>query len=87
MTVTQLAIRSNAHQLETLDRLASELHTTRTAVIQKLVDDAGRARVAALYAAACQKGERDVDEYGDVDAFRADAESERVAGRAGDTSW
>ena len=83
----QLAIRFNARQIETLDLLAAESHTTRSAVIKKLVDDAERARIAALYAAAYQKHERDVDDHGDLDTFRNEAASERAAGRSGETAW
>ena len=87
MSVTQLAIRFNSRQIETLDLLAEELHTTRSAVIKKLVDDAERTRVRALYAAAYPKEERTVDHYGDLDAFHEEAEAERIAARSADVSW
>jgi hypothetical protein len=90
MAMTQLAIRFTDEQLETLDALAAQSGTTRTAVVKKLVDDAERARVAALYEAVYSNGgdgARHVDAFGDLDALHRDLESERVAQRGGDTSW
>ena len=87
MSAIQLAIRFTARQIETLDHLAAESHTTRTAVIKRLVDDAERDRVAALYAEAYPKGQSDVDAYGDLDAFHEDVEAERASSRSEERSW
>jgi hypothetical protein len=87
MSATQLAIRFSERQIQTLDALASELGTTRSAVVKELVDAAERARVAALYAAAYPSTSPDVDDFGDLDAFHDEAESERVDSRSAEASW
>lgn len=50
-------------------------------------DDAERERVARLYAAGYPIGARDVDDFGDVDAFHEAAEDERVAARGTEAGW
>ncbi len=87
MTATQLAIRFTGRQIETLDALAADAHTTRSSVVKQLVDEADRARVAARYAAGYPVKARDIDEFGDVDGFHREAESERVKSRVGKKSW
>lgn len=74
--------------MQTLDALAAERHSTRSAVVKELVDQAEKARVSALYAAAHESSSADtVDDFGDLGAFYAEAESERVAARTGQTTW
>ena len=87
MASAQLAIRFTERQLATLDALAAASNSTRSAVVKQLVDDAERTRVAASYATAYPTRQCDVDDFGDLDAFRDDAERERVEGRAGESTW
>jgi hypothetical protein len=87
MSATQLAIRFTERQIETLDALALSAGTNRTAVIKQLVDEAERSHIAALYAQAYPVTHPDVDAFGDLDAFRDQAESERVEARENQTSW
>jgi hypothetical protein len=88
MSATQLAIRFTERQIQTLDILASERQSTRTAVIKELVDQAEKARISTLYASAYERSKgAKLDQFGDLDAFHSDVESERVAGRAPETTW
>ncbi len=87
MTTIQLAIRFSERQIQTLDALATERHSTRTAVVKDLIDQAERARVSALYTAAYDASSSNVDAFGDLDALHVEAESERVTARASETSW
>ena len=87
MSTSQLAIRFTEKQLATLDAIAAETKSTRSAVVKKLVDEADRARLAGLYAAGYPKRTCDVDDFGDLDAFHEEAENERIASRSADTAW
>ena len=89
MSATQLAIRFSDRQIETLDALAAETQSTRSAVVKRLVDDAERARIAALYAAAYPSGRstQTADGFGDLHTFHDAAEQERVESRTGTSSW
>jgi hypothetical protein len=88
MSATQLAIRFNQRQIETLDALATERHTTRSGVIKDLVDKAEKSRISALYAAAYDgHGPGNVDDFGDLEAFHDAAEQDRIAARAGEKTW
>ena len=87
MAATQLAIRFTERQLETLDHLASASRTSRTAIVKQLVDQAERVRIAALYAAGYPAGGSDVDDFGDLEAFHAAAEADRVNNPSTDSAW
>ncbi len=88
MSATQLAIRFTERQIQTIDVLATERHCSRSAVVKELVDRAEKARISALYASAYDRSEdSEVDQFGDLEAFRSDVESERVAARTGETTW
>jgi hypothetical protein len=88
MGATQLAIRFNERQMQTLDALASERHSTRSAVVKALVDEAEKSRVSALYTAAYEQGGADdIDHFGDLGALHAEAEIDRIAARKGEASW
>ena len=87
MSGSQLAIRFTDEQMATIDAIARESHTTRSAVVKGLVDAAERDRISAAYSAGYPATQRDVDAFGDVDAFHEDAETERVDARSGDESW
>lgn len=86
MAGTQLAIRFTQRQIETLDALAVAAHSSRSAIVKLLVDEAERARVDALYAAAYPKERGDIDGFGDLAAFHDAAEQERVDSRDAATS-
>ena len=87
MAATQLAIRFTDRQLETLDQLARASKTTRSAVVKQLVDQAERVHVAERYEAAYRIGEPDVDEFGDLGAFHAAAEADRVDHPSAQSAW
>lgn len=85
MSVKQLAIRFTDKQLATLDAIADETSSNRSAVVKKLVDDAEHARVAKAYASGYSQGAADVDEFGDMNEFHRSAEADRTAADSGDT--
>ncbi len=76
MSSHQLAIRFSRRQIETLDALAQEAHTTRSAIIKKLVDDAEKVLIAAAYAAGYPLDGADIDAFGDLGAFHREAEAD-----------
>ena len=66
--------------MHTFDAVAAERHSTRSAVVKDLVDQAEKARISALYAEEYERGgAQDVDDFGDLGAFHAEVEKERVA--------
>ncbi len=87
MAATQLAIRFTERQLETLDHLATASKTSRSAVVKQLVDQAERARVAALYVAGYPSGGSNVDDFGDLEAFHAAAEADRTNNPSTQSAW
>lgn len=87
MSTLQLAIRFTDEQVQTLDALAAVENSTRSAVVKRLVDEARRLRIDALYAAAYPIGENHIDGFGDLDAFHGAAQAERVDSRSGKTTW
>lgn len=87
MASTQLAIRFTDRQIEVLDAMAQEAHTTRSAVVKSLVDQAERKQVAARYRTGYPKGANNVDGFGDLDSFHEAAQTERREGRRGERQW
>lgn len=79
MSAKQLAIRFTDKQLATLDVIAAETSSNRSAVVKKLVDDAEHARVAKAYASGYSRRAADIDEFGDVNEFHRSAEADRAA--------
>jgi hypothetical protein len=83
----QLAIRFTERQVETIDALVAKTGESRSTVLRRLVDEAERALLAERYVAAYPKVTADVDAFGDLDAFRDDAEAERVESRSVERTW
>lgn len=69
--------RVSERQIEAFDALADESNSTRTAVIQRLVGEPERQRVAP-YAAGIRLVPPTLTQRGDLGTFRANAKAERV---------
>ncbi len=87
MATSQLAVRFTSRQLQTLDALARQAQTTRSAVVKRLVDEAEKELIAAAYTSGYPKRADRTDGFGDLAAFHAQSEAERVAGRADQADW
>ena len=65
--------------MHTLDAVAAERHSSRSAVVKDLVDQAEKARFSELFSGAYESGgAQDVDDFGDLGAFHGEVEKERV---------
>jgi hypothetical protein len=84
MASQQLAIRFTEDQIDVIEQAASELGISRSALVKKLVDDLKAIRIASSYAAGYPLGGRNVDDWGDLDAFHDAAARARRENRTAD---